>query len=56
MKQNSSIGEVETWLEGLKTYKSVENPRKTYSHHVNGTIRDSQPNHTKEAKQPIKMV
>ena len=42
MKQNSSIDEVETWLVGLKTYKSVANPRKTYSHHINGFTIKSQ--------------
>ena len=42
LKKNSSIGEEETWLEGIKTYKSVINPRKTYSHHIDRTVKDSQ--------------
>ena len=53
MKQNSSIGEVETWLEGIKTCKSVSNTLGTHVHHTNKTTRDSQSNHTQEIKQPI---
>ena len=42
MKQDSSIGEVETWLEGIMTYKSVANTLRTHPYHTNETIKDSQ--------------
>ena len=35
MKQSSNIDEVETWLEGIMTYKSVANITKSHSHHTN---------------------
>ena len=35
MKQSSSIDEVETWLEGIMTYKSVAKITKSHSHHTN---------------------
>ena len=50
MKQNSSIDEVETWLEGIMTYKSVANITKSHSHHTNEITRDSHLNHIKEVK------
>ena len=56
MKQNSSIDEVETWLEGIIAYKSVANITKSHSHNTNEIIRDSYLNYIKEAKQPNKMV
>ena len=47
MKQNSSIDEVETWLVGIMTYKSVANTMRSYSYHINETTRDWHSNHQK---------
>ena len=50
MKQNASIDEVETWLKGIMTYKSVANITTSHSHHTNEITRDSHSNYTKEVK------
>ena len=42
------MNEVETWLEGINTYKSIDNTLGTHAYHTNKTTRDLQSNHQKK--------